>query len=486
MTRYDAIVMGAGQAGPGVAAAIAADGGRVALTEIDRVGGTCLNHGCRPTKALRASARIAHLARRAGEYGVRTGEVTVDFGAVMRRMRDMIDGMRSSLVEWLDDEDHIDVFGGPSVFDGSAGGVHRVRADGQVLESDRVYVDVGARAGVPPIDGLDRVSFLTEVELLGLDELPGHLIVVGAGYIGLEFGQMFRRFGSQVTMIAGSRVAVREDEDVSAALADILTGEGVRIVHGRASRVWADDGGDGERQRAGGRGSGGVVVEVDGQALSGSHLLVATGRVPNSDRIGAETVGLELDERGYIKVDGRFETSVPGIRALGDVNGRGAFTHTAYHDAGILLDGTRSVDGRITTYAMFTDPPLGRVGMTLAQARQSGRNVLSAELPMSSVSRAILDSETEGLMRILVDADTEEFLGATFLGMHGDDLAQLIGFAMQTGARYPAVRDALPIHPTVAEFIPTLLGSLSPLDEGADGGDDEGAGERSEPQGGDH
>jgi pyruvate/2-oxoglutarate dehydrogenase complex dihydrolipoamide dehydrogenase (E3) component len=454
MTRYDAIVMGAGQAGPGVAAAVAAGGGRVALTEIDRLGGTCLNHGCRPTKALRASARIAHLARRAGAYGVRTGPVTVDFGAVMTRMRDMIDGMRAGLVDWLDGEDRIDLFGGPSTFDGTSDGVHRVRADGQLLESDRVYVDVGARAGVPPIDGLEHVDYLTEVELLALDELPTHLVVIGGGYIGLEFGQMFRRFGSQVTIVAGSRVAAKEDEDVSAALTDILTGEGVRIVHGRASRV-APGLAEGDR----------VTVTVDGgETLSGSHLLVAAGRVPNSDRIGADRVGLELDERGYIKVDGRFETSVQGIRALGDVNGRGAFTHTAYHDAGILLDEARSVDGRITAYAMFTDPPLGRVGMTLAQARDSGRNVLSAELPMSSVSRAILDSETEGLMRILVDADTEEFLGATFLGMHGDDLAQLIGMAMQTGARYPAVRDMLPIHPTAAEFIPTLVGALEPLE----------------------
>jgi pyruvate/2-oxoglutarate dehydrogenase complex dihydrolipoamide dehydrogenase (E3) component len=440
-----------------VAAAIAADGGRVALTEVDRLGGTCLNHGCRPTKALRASARIAHLARRAQDYGVHTGPVTVDFGAVMTRMRDMIDGMRAGLVDWLDGEDQIDLFSGPSVFDGSRDGVHRVRADGQTLESDRVYVDVGARAGVPPIAGLDQVDYLTEVELLALESLPAHLIVIGGGYIGLEFGQMFRRFGAQVTIVAGSRVAVKEDEDVSAALEDILTGEGVRIVHGRASHV-APDG-------AGAGGAPGVTVSVDGGAtVSGSHLLVAAGRVPNSDRIGADTVGLELDDRGYIKVDGRFATSVPGIRALGDVNGRGAFTHTAYHDAGILLDETRSVDGRITAYAMFTDPPLGRVGMTLAQARDSGRNVLSADLPMSSVSRAILDSETEGLMRILVDADTEEVLGATFLGMHGDDLAQLIGTAMQTGARYPAVRDMLPIHPTVAEFIPTLLGALEPLE----------------------
>ena len=450
MEQFDAIVMGAGQAGPGVAAAYAAEGRRVALTEVDRVGGTCLNHGCRPTKALRASARIAHLSRRAGDYGVATGDVTVDFPAVMRRMRDMIDGMRAGIEEWLAGEDLIDVYGGPSVFDGSDGDVHRVRADGRVLASEHVYLDVGARAAVPPIDGLDEVDHMTEVELLALTELPSHLIVIGAGYIGLEFGQMFRRFGAAVTILAGGGVAAREDAAVSDALAGILTDEGVRIVDARASRV-RRDGDD-------------VVVEAGGQDIVGSHLLVATGRVPNGDRINAGAVGLELDDRGYVQINGRFETSVPGIWALGDVNGHGAFTHTAYHDTAILLDGSRSVDGRVTAYAMFTDPPLGRVGMTEAQARDSGRPVLSATLPMTAVSRAILDSETEGLMQVLVDADTEEFLGATFLGMHGDDMAQVIGFAMQAGVRYPQVRDALPIHPTVAEFIPTLLGSLEPLD----------------------
>jgi pyruvate/2-oxoglutarate dehydrogenase complex dihydrolipoamide dehydrogenase (E3) component len=451
MVRYDAIVMGAGQAGPGVAGALSADGDHVALTEVDRLGGTCLNHGCRPTKAMRASARIAHLARRADDYGVRTGDVSVDFPAVMRRMRDMIDGMRAEFEGWLRNVDAIDLYGGPSVFEPSDGAVHRVRADGQVLESERVYIDVGARATVPPIDGIDDVAFMTEVELLALDELPAHLVVVGAGYIGLEFGQMFRRFGSEVTVVAGGGVAKKEDDDVSAALRDILTGEGVSIVDGRAAHVARH--GDGVRVTVGGHGD-----------VVGSHLLVATGRAPNSDRIGAEAAGIELDDRGDIRINGRFETSVPGIWALGDVNGHGAFTHTAYHDTSILLDESRTVDGRITAYAMFTDPPLGRVGLTEAEARASGRRVLRAQLPMSSVSRAVLDSETEGLMKILVDADTEEFLGAVFLGLHGDDLAQVIGTAMQAGVRYPQVRDALPIHPTAAEFIPTLLGALEPLE----------------------
>lgn len=451
MKRYDAIVMGAGQAGPGVAGAFAADGQQVALTEADQLGGTCLNHGCRPTKALRASARIAHLARRAGDYGVRTGDVTVDFTAVMGRMHTMIDDMRAGIQDWLAGEERIDVYGGPSAFDGSSDGVHRVRVDGQVLGSDRVYIDVGARASVPPIDGLDTVDHLTEVELLALTDLPPHLVVVGGGYIGLEFGQMFRRFGSQVTILAGGGVAAREDADVSEALTGILTAEGVEITGGRAVGVRAV--------------AGGVAVDTDdGDEIAGSHLLVATGRVPNGDRVNAGAVGLALDADGYLQINGRFETSVPGIWALGDVNGHGAFTHTAYQDAQILLDESRTVDGRITAYAMFTDPPLGRVGWTEAQARSSGRSVLMATLPMSSVSRAVLDSETDGLMKILVDADSEEFLGATFLGMHGDDLAQIIGTAIQSGIRYPQVRDALPIHPTVAEFIPTLLGSLEPVE----------------------
>jgi pyruvate/2-oxoglutarate dehydrogenase complex dihydrolipoamide dehydrogenase (E3) component len=273
---------------------------------------------------------------------------------------------------------------------------------------------------------------------------------VGGGYIGLEFGQMFRRFGSRVTILAGGGVASREDTDVSDALAQILSAEGVEIVDGRASRIGPDQ--------------DGVAVETDGgDRVTGSHLLVATGRIPNGDRINADAVGLALDDDGYLQINERFETSVPGIWALGDVNGHGAFTHTAYQDTQILLDESRTVEGRITAYAMFTDPPLGRVGITEAQARDSGRSVLRAQLPMASVSRAILDSETEGLMKILVDADTEEFLGAAFLGMHGDDVAQIIGTAIQAGVRYPLVRDALPIHPTIGEFIPTLLGSLEPL-----------------------
>jgi len=450
-TECDAIVIGAGQPGPGIAGSLADKGKRVAMIEMERAGGTCLNHGCKPTKALRASAAVAHQARRAGEYGVRVGEVQVDFAAAMDRVWSIIDELRESLDDWIDGVDNLEMINGAATLitdpDGDA---HWVSVEDRELVAPQVYLNLGARASVPPLPGLDSVPYMTEVELLALRELPPHLIVVGGGYIGLEFGQMFRRFGSDVTIIAGGGVAPREDEDVSAMIADMLTEEGVRIVSGRTARL--------------GPNSAGVEVGLDdGTVITGSHVLIATGRRSNSDLLGPDH-GIATDERGFFTIDSRFNTSVKGVWALGDVNGHGAFTHTAYQDGQILQDPSRSVDGRITSYAMFTDPPLGRVGMSLREARDSGKKVLKAEVPMSSVSRAKLESETTGMMRVLVDADTELILGATILGMHGDDLIQMLGLAMQAGVHYPAIRNMLPIHPTMAEFIPSLMGSLEPLD----------------------
>jgi pyruvate/2-oxoglutarate dehydrogenase complex dihydrolipoamide dehydrogenase (E3) component len=448
MEKYDAVIIGAGQAGPGVAGAKAAQG-RVALIEMARAGGTCLNHGCKPTKALRASASVAQQARRAAEYGVHTGEVTVDFGVAIARVWSIITKMQASLDDWLEGIDGLDLISGTATLVADpAGEAHRVTVGDRELTAPEVYLNVGARASRPSIPGLDSVSSMTEVELLHLDRLPEHLIIVGGGYIGLEFGQMFRRFGAQVTIIAGGGIAGREDEDVASILTDLFTAEGVTILPGRPSRV--------------GPTADGIEVEIDGDTtVTGSHLLLATGRRSNSDLLGNH--GIETDDRGFFTIDHRFQTSVKGIWALGDVNGHGAWTHTAYQDASILLEPPRSLDGRVTTYAMFTDPPLGRVGMGLAEARKSGRHVLKAQVPMSSVSRAILESETTGVMRILVDGDTDEILGATILGLHADDLIQIIGTAMQAGVKARAVREMLPIHPTMAEFIPSVLGYLKPL-----------------------
>jgi len=450
MTSYDAIVIGAGQAGPGVADSLAGDGKRAAIIEMERPGGTCLNHGCKPTKALRASATVAHQARRAAVYGVHTGEVTVDFGQAIGRVRSIIGEMQKSLDDWITSVDGLDYLHGRARLRTNTNGHrHEVAVGDQLLTAPEVYLNLGGRASRPNIAGLDLIEAMSEVELLALDELPAHLVVVGGGYIGCEFGQMFRRFGSEVTMIVGSGLATREDPDVVQILTDIFREEGISIRYGRPTRV--------------GPHADGVEVGVDdGSTVTGSHLLLATGRRSNSDLLGDH--GIQTDERGFFVIDGRYQTSVPGVWALGDVNGHGAFTHTAYQDAQILLNPPRTVDGRVPTYAMFTDPPLGRVGMSLDQARKSGRKVLKAEVPMSSVTRAILESETTGVLRILVDGDTEEFLGATILGLDADDLIQIIGLALQSGVRYPAVRDMLPIHPTMAEYIPSVLRYLQPLD----------------------
>jgi pyruvate/2-oxoglutarate dehydrogenase complex dihydrolipoamide dehydrogenase (E3) component len=456
-TTLDAIVIGAGQAGPGLARQLTAAGRKVALVEADRVGGTCLNRGCRPTKALRASARVAHLARTASRHGVVTGDVSVDFAAVMARKDALIDGWVLGLSESLGHTDGLALLHGEARFTGRTGTAFEIDVGTRRLTAEQVFLNVGTRATTPLIPGLDDIAWLDNDRVLHLDELPSHLVVLGGSYIGLEIGQLYRRFGSAVTVIeAGERIASREDPEISAEIARFLTAEGVEICAStKIDRVESTGGGVRLRTTGGG-------------TIDGSHLLVAIGRTPNTDRLDLDRVGLSTDERGYVHTDGVFRTAVEGIWALGDINARGAFTHTSYQDYEILADhlrgGNRTADGRIPTYAMFTDPPLGRVGMTESEARASGRTVSKATVSMSSVTRAALDGETDGLISILVDDESERFLGASVLGITGDEIVQIISALMHAGATYRVLAEMLPIHPTVAEFYPTILDRLAPLE----------------------
>ena len=453
---FDAIVIGAGQSGPGVANYLVSAGRKVALIEADKVGGTCLNRGCRPTKALRASARVAHLARTAGRHGVRTGDVTVDFAAVMARKDALIDGWVNGFADSLGHTDGLDLLYGEARFTGRSDAGFEIDVGGRTLTAPEVFLNVGTRATKPPIPGLDDVAWLDNDSVLHLDQLPEHLVILGGSYIGLEIGQLFGRFGSAVTVIEhGPTIAAREDPEISAEVARFLTAEGIEICTSTAvERVESTD--------------RGVRVHVAGGAtIDGSHLLVAIGRTPNTDRLDLDRIGLATDARGFIATDGVFRTAVDGIWALGDINGRGAFTHTSYQDYEILVDhlsgGDRTADGRIQTYAMFTDPPLGRIGMNEQEARASGRKVSKATVPMSAVTRAQLEGEIDGLVTILVDMESERFLGASVLGITGDEIVPIVSALMHADASYHVLAEMLPIHPTVAEFYPTILGGLEPL-----------------------
>jgi pyruvate/2-oxoglutarate dehydrogenase complex dihydrolipoamide dehydrogenase (E3) component len=454
--RFDAIVIGAGQAAPGLARYLTARGERVAVVEQDKVGGTCLNRGCRPTKAMRASARVAHVARTAREHGVSTGHVDVDFAAVVARKDRLIDGWVDSSTKSLEDTDGLSLVHGQARFTGTEDGAHVVSVADRSLAAPKVFLNVGTRATEPPIPGLADVPWLDNDRILHLDTLPEHLVVIGGSYIALEFGQMFRRFGSAVTILEREpHIAGREDDDIAAEITRFLEAEGVTVHTAIAvERVEASD--------------GGVRVHTDAAgAIDGSHLLLAVGRTPNTDLLDLGAVGLETDGRGLIATDGTFRTAVDGIWALGDINGRGAFTHTSYQDYEILVDslagGSRTADGRIPTYAMFTDPPLGRVGMSEREARQSGRRVLMATFPMSEHTRAVLEGETAGLIKLLVDADSDRFLGAATLGIAGDEIIQVVSAVMHADAPCRVLAEMLPIHPTVAEFFPTILGRLAAL-----------------------
>jgi pyruvate/2-oxoglutarate dehydrogenase complex dihydrolipoamide dehydrogenase (E3) component len=454
---FDAVVIGAGQAGPGIARHLVSMGRRVALVEADKVGGTCLNRGCRPTKALRASARVAHLARTAGRHGVRTGEVTVDFAAAMARKDALIDAWVDGFAESLDHTDGLALLYGEARFTGRSGGSFTLAVGDRSIVSGEVFLNVGTRATKPPIPGLDGVPWLDNDRVLHLRELPDHLVILGGSYIGLELGQIFARFGSDVTVVErGPRIAAREDPEISGEIARVLRAEGLDIRTSTTVERIEPVGGTGVRVHT----AGGVPID-------GSHLLVAIGRTPNTDRLDLDRVGLATDDRGLVPTDGVFRTSVDGIWALGDINGRGAFTHTSYQDYEILVDhlrgGDRTADGRVPTYAMFTDPPLGRVGMSEQEARASGRKVSKATMPMTDVTRAALDGETDGLITILADTETGRILGASVLGITGDEIVQIVSLLMYADLPYRVLAENLPIHPTVAELYPTILGRLEPL-----------------------
>jgi pyruvate/2-oxoglutarate dehydrogenase complex dihydrolipoamide dehydrogenase (E3) component len=453
--EVDAAIIGAGQAGPALAVGLAHRGEKVVLVEAEHLGGTCVNNGCTPTKTLRKSARVAWEARNAAQFGVHVGEVKIDFAAAMNRMQDRVETARAGLHAWVGGQKSITLLRGWGSFEGGHEGAFELTAGAQKIRAKRVYLNTGTRPFIPPIPGVSDVPYLDNDTLLKLRTLPGHLLIVGGSYIGLEMGQIFRRLGSEVTVIeTAPRITAREDEDVTSCIADFLEGEGIRIVAGQpVAKV----------ERAG----EGVAVHVGTERIEGSHLLVATGRLPNTEKLNLAAVGVQADPRGFVTTNGRLETNVPGIWALGDINKRGAFTHTSYHDHEIVLanhdGGNRSADDRTMCYVMFTDPPLGRVGMSEGEARASGKRVLMAKFDMKNVSRAKEESETTGLVKLLVDADTDRFLGATMVGLSADEIIHVFTNFMAAGGTSRVMKEALPAHPTVAEFLPTILGRLKPL-----------------------
>ena len=458
-TIYDAVVIGTGQAGPSLAVRLAGAGMKTAIIERKRFGGTCVNTGCIPTKTLVASARAAHVARRAADYGVMIeNSIAVDMKKVKERKDAVVRSSNEGVEKWLKNTTNLSVYEAHARFEGP----RRIRAGNELLEANKIFINVGGRASTPPLPGLDQVRYLDNSTMMGVDFLPEHLIVIGGSYIGLEFAQMYRRFGSEVTVVEMMpRLTGREDEDVSDAIAQMLTNEGIRIRTG-AKCIALEKRGDK------------VSVNVDcasgDKSVLGSHVLVAVGRVPNTDDLGLEKTGVAVDQRGYIQVDDQLRTNVDGIYALGDCNGKGAFTHTAYNDYEIvganLLDGDhRRVSERITAYALYTDPPLGRAGMTEAEVRKSGRKALVGKRSMTRVGRAVEKGETQGFMKILVDAETKMILGASLLGIECDEVIHSLLDIMYAKAPYTVVQRAMHIHPTVSELIPTILGELKPLAE---------------------
>jgi pyruvate/2-oxoglutarate dehydrogenase complex dihydrolipoamide dehydrogenase (E3) component len=455
---YDAIVIGTGQGGGPLSTALAGAGMRTAIVERSYVGGTCINYGCTPTKTMVASARVAYLARRGADYGVQTGPVNIDLEVVRRRKRGMVESFRSGSERRIISADGVELIRGEASFVGAH--VLEVRlADGARggLTAPKIFINTGARAASPSIPGLDSIPTLDNVSIMELDAVPDHLLVLGGGYIGLEFAQMFRRFGSAVTIVhRGKQLLAREDSDVADEVAKILAQDGIEVIlqaeTTRASqsegRIWLS------------------IRKPDGElTIDGSHLLVATGRVPDTEALNLNAAGIELDESGFIKVDDRLETSVPGIYAIGDVKPGPAFTHISYDDfriirTNLIENGSASIRGRIVPYTVFIDPQLGRVGMSETEARARGRNVRVAKMPMNYVARALEVDESRGFMKAVVDADTEQILGAAVLGIEGGELMAAVQVAMMGSLAYPALRDGVFAHPTLAESLNNLFANF--------------------------
>jgi pyruvate/2-oxoglutarate dehydrogenase complex dihydrolipoamide dehydrogenase (E3) component len=455
---FDAIVIGAGQAGPYLAVRMAGSGMKVALVERSHLGGTCVNNGCIPTKTMVASARAAHVARRAADFGVNIdGPVTVDMHAVKARKDRIVGASVKSLTDWIGSTENLTLLWGGARFTAE----RTVRVGERELTAPKIFINTGGRPVVPDWPGLADVPHLTSETMMDLDVLPEHLVIVGGSYIGLEFAQMFRRFGSQVTVLEhGPRLVGREDDDVSGTIRDILEGEDI-VVHCGVGDIAVAKRGDGFTLSA--------KAGQDRLAIAGSHLLLAIGRKPNVEELDVAAVGIAQDKHGHIRVDDQLRTNVEGIWAMGDVTGHGAFTHTSYNDfeivaANLLDDDPRRVSDRITTYALYIDPPLGRAGMTADEVRKSGRKALVGKRPMARVGRAVEKGETQGFMKIVVDAESELILGAAIFGVGGDEVIHSILDIMTAGQPYTAISRTMHIHPTVSELVPTMLQDLKPLD----------------------
>ncbi|CAM3302091.1 FAD-containing oxidoreductase [Asticcacaulis taihuensis] len=451
MKTFDAIIIGAGQAGPSLAERLSQAGQTVCVVERKFFGGTCVNTGCMPTKALVASAYAAHLARRGADFGVVTGDVRIDMKAVAARAHKVTTDARSGVENWLRGMKTVTVMTGHARFQNAT----TLQIGDELISAPKIFLNVGGRASVPPVPGLTDVPYLTNSSIVTLDRVPEHLVILGGSYIGLEFAQMYRRFGAQVTVVEkGAHLVAREDVDISEAIRRILEDEGISVRTG-VDINGVSHGGDG------------ITVRLSGSEVTGSDLLVATGRRPNTDDLGLDQTGVKLDARGYIEVGDDLQTSVPGIWAMGDCNGRGAFTHTAFNDfeiiAANLLDGeNRKVSDRILGYALYIDPPLGRVGMGEAEAEKAGHRVLVSTRPMTRVGRAVEKGETKGFMKVVVDADSRKILGAAILGTGGDEAIHGVLDMMNAGVTFDVLQWAVPIHPTVSELWPTVLKGLKP------------------------